>query len=580
MDVKGWIESLLNARLEGGKYASVEDRHSLLKRNLIALMLVVTLTPLFSMAVINYYQYQEALRKEVVSPMKVLVNKTRHSFALVLAARLSTVRFIAAEYSFEDLNDARRFNRVFRSLKSEFKGFVDLGLIDGRGTQVQYVGPYNLKGQDYSNQEWYRQVRVEGEYVSDVFLGFRKFPHFVIAVQRVNEKGEHWVLRATMGTEIFDELIAAMGLGPESDAFLINHQGVLQTRSKFYGAVFEKFPFSVPPYSVEASVVERVDPLGRRVLMVYSYILDPDFILVLVKPESLVFKSWYTLKGGLFYVLVISTFVILVVIFRVTNRMVERMKQSDEERELAMREMEHAHKLSSIGRLAAGVAHEINNPLAIIGEKAGLFRDLIELNPNFPDRERFIGLVDAISRSVDRCSTITHRLLGFARRMEVQIERLDVAEVLRESVSFMEKEALYKNIHMEFDFDNNLEPIWSDRGRLQQVFLNILNNALAAVEEGGSIFLATFHHDENTVGVIIRDDGTGMSQETLKRIFDPFFTTKGGSGTGLGLSITYGIVKKLGGEIEVQSAPGRGTRFTIYLPKKAPELHGEEHGTP
>ena len=159
--------------------------------------------------------------------------------------------------------------------------------------------------------------------------------------------------------------------------------------------------------------------------------------------------------------------------------------------------------------------------------------------------------------------TITHRLLGFARRMDVEAQILDVNEVLQETLGFLEKEALYKNVKLDLDLSKNLSKIESDRGQLQQVFLNILNNAMAAIGDGGTIAISSFERDSQMIGVTIKDTGHGMSDETLKHVFEPFFTTKkAGEGTGLGLSITYGIVKRLGGDIEVQSKTGTGTRFT------------------
>jgi two-component system, NtrC family, sensor kinase len=201
-------------------------------------------------------------------------------------------------------------------------------------------------------------------------------------------------------------------------------------------------------------------------------------------------------------------------------------------------------------------------------------RDLIEFTPNFPDREKFLSLTDSIVQSVERCRAITHRLLGFARRMDVQVEVLELNEVLREVMGFLEKEALHRNIDVRLQLAGDLPRIASDRGQLQQVFLNILNNAFQAVDDGGFVTITSWDRDFNTVGVSVQDNGKGMSEETLKHIFEPFFTTKKGSGTGLGLSITYGIVKKLGGDIEVHSKEGQGTTFTVFLPKQAKSSTG------
>ncbi len=568
--LKGLIEDLLSIPEE----RSTPERYRIVGRNIAILMLITTLVPLALMTVINYFEYKAALRNEIQAPMKTLVNKAKHSFELFLAGRLSTVNFIASAYKFEELADEKNLNRIFRVLKKEFEGFVDLGLIDSNGMQVSYAGPYGLQGKEYAGQAWFEHVRVNGVYISDVFKGYRKFPHIAIAVQHISDDGREWIVRATINTGKLDDLIASMGLDAESDAFLINRQGVFQTKSRFYGDVLDKCP-EIPPGSFEPAVIERIDPLGRDVFLGYVYFNQSDFIFVLVKPKSDVLKVWYTLRADLLIVFVIGLAVIILAVLKLTNIMMKRMKESDDKRTLALREVEHSHKLSSIGRLAAGVAHEVNNPLAVINEKAGLMQDLIQYNPDFPDKDRFVNLVKAIIQSVERCRTITHRLLGFARRMDVEVQVLDINEVLEETLGFLEKEALYKNVKLDLDLTKNLSKIESDRGQLQQVFLNILNNAMAAIGDGGTIAISSFERDSKTIGVTIKDTGHGMSDETLKHVFEPFFTTKkAGEGTGLGLSITYGIVKRLGGDIEVQSKTGTGTRFTVYLPKKTPAQSG------
>jgi two-component system, NtrC family, sensor kinase len=552
----------------GDDFADATVRYRLLRRNLVIAMLVMTLTPLLLMAVVNYHQYQEALIGEIGHPLRVQTNKTRHSFELFLAERLSALNFIASSYSYEELADEKTIKRIFRVMKQEFTGFVDVGLIDSAGFQASYVGPYELMGKNYAKQNWFHEVQVRKSSVSDVFLGYRKFPHVVIAVQHLTNDGQWWVLRAAIDTTIFDQLIATMGLGPESDAFLINRDGILQTSSKYYGKILENCSFCTLPVAFEPNVIERVDDAGRDVLLAYSFFLKSPFALIVVTPRSEVLKAWYTLKSELFYLLVGSILVIFLVVFKLSQVMVHHIRESDEKREEAFREMEHTHKLSSIGRLAAGVAHEINNPLAIINEKAGLAKDVVEYTADFPDRERFLSILEAIPQSVERCKVITHRLLGFARRMELAVEVLDLNEIIKEVLNFIEKEALYRNIVLRLFLADALPKIASDPGQLQQVFLNILTNAFAAVEDGGIVTVTSWEEDLDLVAVSIQDNGEGMSEETLENIFEPFFTTKREYGTGLGLSITYGIVQKLGGAIKVHSKLEEGTTFTVYLPKK------------
>jgi two-component system, NtrC family, sensor kinase len=576
MDVRRYIQNRLSGFLEIPEEGTSPERYSILRRNILVLMLLITLIPLFLMTFINYHQYQAALKDEIVAPLRILVNKAKHSFELFLSGRLSLINFVASAYSYDQLADERNLNRIFRVLKKEFEGFVDLGLIDSSGLQISYAGPYELKGKNYAEQEWFQQVKVNGVYISDVFMGYRRFPHIVIAVQHISDTGEEWIVRGTIDTAKLAELIASMGLDAQSDAFLVNHNGILQTNSKFYGKVLERCPIPIGPLSYEPSVVQTKDQEGRNILLVHANFARSDFILVVVKPRAEVLKAWYTLKGELLLVFIVSVVVIFAVVLRLTTVLVQRMKQSDEKRELAFRQMEHSNKLSSIGRLAAGVAHEVNNPMAVINEKAGLIKDMIEYDANFPEKEKFLPALRIIIQSVERCRIITHRLLGFARRMDVEIEVLDLNEVVREVFGFLEKEALHRNIKVGLHLAADLSRIGSDRGQLQQALLNLLNNSFAATEDGGTVSVATWEKDIDTVGITIQDTGHGMSEDTLKHIFEPFFTTKTkGHGTGLGLPITYGIVKRLGGDIEVQSKVGQGTRFTILLPKKLRDESGK-----
>ncbi|MBC8430883.1 MAG: two-component sensor histidine kinase [Desulfobacterales bacterium] len=551
------------------------DRYRILRRNIVVLMLLVTIIPLVIMAVINQHEYQKSIQNETVTPLATLASKTRHSFELFLEERQAIVKSISSLYSFESLSDPKTLNRIFSVLTNQYLGLIDLGLIDAKGIQLSYTGPYDFLGKDYSQQSWFREVLVKGVYISDVFMGYRQFPHVAIAVLRRTEDDRSWVLRATIDTSKFDDLISSMGLTPESDAFLINRKGTLQTTSRFYGKVLDTFPLSFPQGNYGTVVVETTDSQGREILVAYAPFIHSDYILVLAKLRSTVLRSWYALQSRMLFIFIFSVVTIVLIIIKLTDNVVKRVKEADERREIAFREVQHTHKLSSIGRLAAGVAHEINNPMAIINEKAGLMQDLVEYDAQFRNKDKFIALITSILKSVERCKSITHRLLGFARHMEVQLEILDLNDLVQETLGFLENEALFRNIDLQLQLANDLPRISSNRGQLQQVFLNILSNAFAAVEDGGKITLRSWEEDADTVAVSVQDNGCGMSAETLKHVFEPFFTTKKQHGTGLGLSITYGIVKKIGGDVRVTSKEGEGTTFTAYLRKKAKFGSGE-----
>ncbi len=540
-------------------------RYKLLRRNIIILMYLITFIPLLSMAGINLFLYEANLKKEIINPLKLMSNKTAHTISLYIEERMSSIHALAASYTYQQLSDQDRLNQLYRIFTKEFGGFVDFGVINKDGIQVAYAGPYDLLGKKYSEHKWFNEVSIRSVYVSEVFMGHRGFPHIAIAVQQFDINGQSWVLRATIDTKIFDEIIAAMGILPEGDAFLINRENVLQTHSRLFGNVLERYPFSIPSSAPGTFFHEEMNAQGQEIWISYTNLPKSPHFLVIVKPKSTVLKSWYALQKEMLIAFLIGSIVILVTVIKIANYLVSQIKTADQKRESAFRELENSQKLSSIGRLAAGVAHEINNPMAIINQKSGLLKDLIELDTDFKEGDKFLKQINSILHSVERCKKITHRLLGFARRMEVMYEKLDLNDTIVEVLGFLEQEALHRGIKIELHLSEDLPKISSDIGQLQQVFLNIISNSFAAVEDGGIITVATEKNSDQTVLVLIEDNGSGMTKETLSHIFEPFFTTNKDYGTGLGLAITYGIIEKLGGKIDVKSEENKGTVFMVEL---------------
>lgn len=250
------------------------------------------------------------------------------------------------------------------------------------------------------------------------------------------------------------------------------------------------------------------------------------------------------------------------------------ISEAQEQYQTCLENLEENQKLAAIGRLSSSVNHEVNNPLGIIREKAGLAADIIEFSDDFPERERFTKLITSISKSVDRCQGITQRMLHFSRRKEAFVEEIHINELLTETLSFLERETTTRGIIASKQCQENIPILMSERGPLQQVFLNLLTNALAAVEDGGTIGFSTAFADKR-VQVAIHDNGTGMSEEVLAKIFEPFFSTKGNKGTGLGMHITQSIISRLGGTITIASKLGHGTTITICLPLSYDNDHDE-----
>jgi len=534
----------------------------------VCLTSAVVLAPLIFMAVMDYRATRHDVESEILLRTSRLVSNTRRTLSYFLDERKSALDFIVHDNNFKLNVNPERMEQVLENLKKSFGGFTDLGCIDHSGIQCVYAGPYNLAGKDYSDQEWYQQAVKRGEFISDVFRGFRHVPHIVIAVKYYpSEKGPFRVLRATLDTAQFDDLLSHLEIAGHGDAFIINHKGVLQTPTLYHGEILEKISLPIPDFAPETKVFQWVTEKGIPLVIGYRYITNTPFILMVVKHKEELMKSWENSRRELIGFLLISVAFILFVILWGATYLVNRIFRSDQKLIVSLHQVEYSNKMASIGRLAAGVAHEINNPLAVINEKAGLMKDLFLFKKEYTGNEMLIGLLDSIIASVARCGRITKRLLGFARHMDVSIQSVNLGEVVREVLGFLNKEAEHRSITISIEEADDIPLVATDAGKLQQIILNIINNAFAAMQDNGHLQISIRMVGEDRVALTISDDGCGIPEKDLKRVFEPFFSTKTGKGgTGLGLSITYGLSEQIGGSIEVNSELGRGTTFTITLP--------------
>jgi signal transduction histidine kinase len=248
----------------------------------------------------------------------------------------------------------------------------------------------------------------------------------------------------------------------------------------------------------------------------------------------------------------------------------EEQRREAELRERMERQMILTERLAALGTLATGVAHEINNPLAIIRESAG-WMEMILAKPEMADAPRkadFEKGLDRIEKAVERARRITHQLLEFVQKPEKKASETDLAALMAESAELVRREAANHGVEIAFDRREAVAPILSDPYQLRQVMLNLITNAIHASEKNGRITLGLENAGDASVRFWVSDTGAGIPPENLEKIFEPFFTTKSpGKGTGLGLFVTRGIVARLGGAIEVDSALTRGTTFRVTLPR-------------
>lgn len=539
-----------------------------LRLKLSSTMLLFSLVPLLVLGFIIHDQFKRAFMGKLKGQMQVIVNNKRSSIDMFLNERISQLKTLAQTHTYTELSRQKVLESVFRTVKANSGSFVDMGVIDAEGNHAAYVGPYPLRQFNYKNEQWFHEAMLKGVSVSDVFMGFRNFPHIIIAVS-VHEGESIWILRATIDSDVFDELVRTVQLGDAGDAWLVNRSGKLQTTPRFSGTVLDPSPLPMLASCSDAHV-DEVDFSGARRIVGRAWLNRTPWLLVVLEDPTEEMSPLIRTQWIVFTLLGVVMLLIIVGAMRSTNATVRQLMNAEREKAALDASLMQASKMAALGKLAAGVAHEVNNPLTLIQESAGWVKDLLtEEDPkaivNFDEIE---DAVNKVETHVERARSVTHRMLGFARSMEPMQENVNINDIVAQTLAFLENEALYRNIKLTTEFRDDLPRITTDTAQVQQVLLNITENAIDAVGKDGSVTLrTTYESSAEQVSVIITDTGPGLCREELGRLFDPFYTTKEvGEGTGLGLAIAYSIMQKLGGTILVESTPGTGTTFDVRLP--------------
>ena len=552
-------------------------------RRFVFFTMLSSVVPLLILGWVFNYYYKDFVTARAKTSFVTQLEQHAKLVDLFLQEQVSKLELVVRSHTKAFLADKKNLSSVFVTINERKGAFTDMGLIDGNGRHLAYIGPYELMNKDYSNSFWFKKIMTgpsKQVYISDMFLGFREVPHFIIAVLGT-EGSERWILRATIKTEVFRRIVEDVRVGSTGEVFLLNTQGIYQSNTSRGGKMLEKSDFPVKPFTETVKVevghfgMTGTEKRPPKQIASYIWLNNPRWMLGMRQDYS---EALYDINHVNFVMLIIlhaSALVILFVTVFVGKYMIHAMRERDKEVDQANECFIQASKLASLGELSAGVAHEINNPLAIINFENQILADMektSELDSDF--RKQLLKSLERSSNQVKRCKRLTHSLLKFSRQTESVIDDVDINSLIEDVIPLVEREAATSGIRLIVEPEKDLPTILADSSQLQQVFLNLITNAIDAHDETGygSVRITTKTNvKDKGVDIIISDTGTGIPPERIDKIFDPFFTTKPlGKGTGLGLSICYGIVSKLGGHLQVQSEVGEGSVFIVFLPFKPP----------
>ena len=382
---------------------------------LFSIMIAIAMGPVIMTAGLGYYNYKDLLQKEERGQMESRLDGSIKSIEAMVNSLTSVVLFVARNDRYNELTTDNNLSQLFVRIKRQYEFFADLGVIDHNGKQQSYWGPYDLLDADYSQEQWFKEVVAKGVYISHVYTGYRQVPHFAIAVSNLDPKTRKiWVLRATIDAITLQKFVNTIKTNASDDLFLVDDEGYLQTSSEHYGRVLSQLSSGTVP-----GLQVGLSHDGEKILYANGRISNTPWTLVLVEKRYIHHQDWTTFRARLLFIIFSCLILNLLIVYGLVTMLTRLTRKADEMQMTMLKEAEHTDRLVSIGRLAAGVGHEINNPLAIINQKNGLVVDLLLISPDFEHKETVFDCLRGIDKSVERCKAITHRLLGFARRSDV-----------------------------------------------------------------------------------------------------------------------------------------------------------------
>jgi len=535
---------------------------------------LITIVPLAVFTCLFYRENRTQAINDLLDETTALTENSAIDFEVFLKQYVLSLRIINSMYGVDSLLNRDVLENIFKKISKTDDIFLDLSVIDEKGETLNFCCTDKFRSDfkkststiDFDNQKFMVGHMVTGKRTKNIFVTIRI---------KGDDKGKLY-LRGIFDNSAVKKFLSRLKLQNITDIFIFDKTDHLITASTFFGAPGTKIPLIKSKIFPTARLMDnpKKNTEGKDFLFKgVTRIKGTSMKLGLIMSDASFIKFMHRIGSHIFIMVCLSVFFVLLAVLFLATYVVQVLYIADNTRKEYLDRVTSTEKLASIGKLATGVAHEINNPLAIINEKAGMLQDLFTFAEEYEEDKLLISIVFSIKSAVKRAGEITHHLLEFVRQLNISVELIDVENLVRETIAFVVKEAKEKCIAIDIDVSDNVLEIITDRGILQQILLHLANNAIFAMQKGGNLSIK-IHKNIRKKGIviIIQDTGCGISTKNQRKIFEPFFSTKP-TGTGLGLSVTYGHVRELQGKINVKSEVNKGTSVFLYLPDK---IHSEK----
>ena len=522
----------------------------------VVALLAAAFVPLIVIGGGMYSYLTAVIREKTVATLRVEALDLKNAVDRFLAERTLDLKLIAENIGLQRLSDPQTLQSVFFSLQRELPVYTDLGVIDLQGRHLAYVGPYDLLSKNYRDAQWFEIAGSRGVYISDVFLGHRNVPHFIIAVKQDGDAGA-WFLRATIDTEYFQRMIAAIAEKNDADAYFVNQRGIYQTKPRSAGQLMAQSPYS----NLEPFEGVAFQEANDHLLMTVWLEKVPWLCAVQMDRKQAFAELRHTRVIGI-WVFVLASILIVMTVLLTTNHLVTRLEANRRSIRFLDRQLRQSNRLTTAMELAFGFFREIKEALTNIDAAALGIQDQSRGKAAAETAE---GLTQLRSEAARSLASID-KFLRFTRTTDPVIKPLNVNNVLDELIELVDKDLHFKNIRVVRNYDKSLPAVRSEPSDLRQVIQNLILNAMAAIQTDGEIILTTRRQSDD-VTITVADTGPGIAHKHLEKVFVPLFTTKPG-GTGLGLPICADILERLGGRIDAQNRPEGGACFVVRLPIK------------